>query len=409
MKSIFYYFIFFLLLFIPLGELFCQTYPGSVHGFSRGFIIINRGDTVQGFIGTQYNTSPGTSCIFKSDRTDYPEVFGPLDLAGYSTYYNGQLFLSISVPAENGDNLLFIRILFDGTYDLLFYESPGKKHFLIRKPDNSIVDLTYPPALIMEKSLQGMSLLERFQYALGSVFSHTQAIQEYTKDVRPEVSSMIEYFKKYHELSGDSFTIYNGIKKSLYVGLATGVTIDNYFPNIQSVNIHSFPEPSPYAGIYAKLPLCYTGSGLFLQSSLGYKTHHYFYSTKDQFVYDYYEIFIKSLVSISRLGFTLNPVSVTKYKPFIEGGGLVCAYLNPRFDNYHDMMFTENNTAFSYYNNDVLTSSLYYGAFLRAGIMKILKYKNSIRLSAGYDYLMNSGPERIQSIDFSLTYMMKFN
>jgi hypothetical protein len=299
-------------------------------------------------------------------------------------------------------------VLLDGTYDLLYYEFLGIKHFLVRKPLATIFDITYPPVLTESDYLKGISRDEKFTEEISSVFLSSPEMLEYVKNVKPEVGSMINYFKKYHELSSNPFTIYSGRQNSLSAGLLVGVTSDRFLVNPADKKIESSSNPAPYAGIYASFISKKSGGGLFLQTSVSFKSHHYSYSVENSFSKDYYETFITSFVSVSRLGFTLNPPTITSLKPFIEGGALVNVYLNPKYDNYRDELLTDGNTVFTYHNKNILNSVFYYGAFLRAGVMLNFRNNNSLRFSGGYDFFLSSGTERIHSIDLSATYMLKF-
>jgi hypothetical protein len=402
------YFILFLLIFVSTEELFCQKDLASTRTYVRGFIITSTGDTVEGFIGNQFKNTLRSVCIFKPGIRDKATTLGPSAIAGFGSYVNNQMYISTPVLTGSGENLLFVRELLDGTYDLLYYEFLGLKHFLVRKPLAKIFDITYPPELTESDYLNGISRNEKFSEEISSVFLSSPEMLEYAKNVKPEVGSMVNYFKKYHEISGYPFKIYRGRQNSLRVGLIIGVTFDRYVANPAYKKIQSSTKPASYAGIYANLINNNTGSGLFLQTAVSYKSHHYSYSVEKSLSKNYYETFMTSFVSVSRLGFTINPPTITSFKPFIEGGALVNIYLNPKYDNYRDEFLTVENTIFTYHNNSILNSLFYYGGFLRAGIQLNLKSNNLLRFSGGYDFLLSSGTERIHSIDISVTYMMKF-
>jgi hypothetical protein len=199
----------------------------------------------------------------------------------------------------------------------------------------------------------------------------------------------------------------DGKKSSFYLGLVTGVTFDKYLVTNKYQRFESFSEPSPYAGIYLKLINKSSGFGILLQSAIDYKTYNYSYLTENQTTSNYYETSLKNLSNTSGIGIIFTPVSGNSFKPFVEGGALLNFYLDPKYENYINQVNSQDNTIFSFYNNDVVNSTFSYGAFLRSGIMFYLKNGNEFKIAGGYDFLLGSGNVRVHSFDLSISYMIK--
>ena len=393
----------FFLLFIFISISTCNLFCQHNYRFTRGYIINNRGDTIDGFIYKKHDNSPLFSCTFKPTKSDSSTQFGPKELKGFGIYADNQFFIPISFPLGIRDTLGFIRIVFDGPYDLLYYEMHGVKHFLTRGPDSAIHDIMYPSSFTDEEYLGGMTSDLKYQTGIASFLpQHALSIE-----VEPNISSFINYLKNYYNESAEPYVVYKGVKKDFYIGFVTGVSFDWHVVKTTGKGFQSFPGPSPYAGISLQLMNEYTIFGILFQSTLGYKTHHYSYETETLPSKNYYETFIKSLENTSRIGFSINLFPNTSLKPFIEGGGMFSIYLNPKYDNYRDQLFPSSNTSYSFHDQNELKSAPFYGAFFRTGLQLNLKNYNLLRCSGGYDFLTSSTSDKIHCIDFSIIYLMK--
>lgn len=390
--------------YISLGKLYSQNNSG----FSRGFIINNSGDTIDGYISDQYNESLVYSCLFKPTKSDHPTYLQPLEIKQFAFYKANKNFISSSIPKGTGDTTAFVRLLFDGTYDLLYYCQLNRyKHFLIRSPDSTITDISYPAFLTNEEYLAGMTSRKKYKQQINS-FCRALSIKEGSSEgPKPKINSFIKYLENYQRASGEPYIIHYGIQRDFYSGFVTGVTFDRYLLKIPTKSFQSFPEASPYAGIYLRLMRKNAVSGILFQSSLGYKRYHYSYLTENNTSNEYYETFVKSLASISKIGLSVNLRSPALFKPYFECGGLLTVYINPKYDNYRDLLSISDNTAYSYHDQNELNSDPLYGAFIRMGIQMDLENNNIFKISGGYDFLTNSDAN-VHSLDFSLIYMMKF-
>src|ERR1035437_5351305 len=158
------FFVLSILISISSTNLFSQHFKK----FNRGFIINNSGDTINGFIGNRYDKGPNFTCIFKPTKSDNLTQFGPKELKGFGYYSDNSFFIPTSFSLGIKDTLGFIRIIFDGTNDLLYYEMHGVKHFLIRGPDNVIHDITYPSLLTNEEYLAGVTSNKKYKQEIAS-------------------------------------------------------------------------------------------------------------------------------------------------------------------------------------------------------------------------------------------------
>jgi hypothetical protein len=200
----------------------------------------------------------------------------------------------------------------------------------------------------------------------------------------------------------------DGKKSFFYAGILTGVTFNNYVVKISTNEFRSFSDPSPFAGISLKFLNSTRGLGILFQSAIGPRVHHYSYLIKNTASDDYYETTLKSLASTSRIGFTVFRPKKSLLTHFVETGFLTSIYLNQKYENYKSQVYTTGNIVFTSHDQNKLNSVFYYGVFVQTGLMFNINNVNSFILSGGYDFMISSGSERIQSCDLSINYILKF-
>jgi hypothetical protein len=253
-----------------------------------------------------------------------------------------------------------------------------------------------------------MSSDKIFKREIESVFENFAEVKD-LKQVKPNINSITKFLIKSHNFSKDTYSIYNGIQRQLYIGMLGGVTFDKYLMKIKYNGFKSYSDPSPYAGIRFDLLNQKTGNGFLFESTLNYKAHHYSYFTESENTEDYFESSVKGISINSRIGMIGSFLPSTFLKPFLEGGLITSYYLRPEYENLESLIRISDNTIFTFRNQDKLNSDFYYGLSLRSGIKMPVSKSNYFKLSGGYNYLMSSAKERIHSFDLSIIYMLKMN
>jgi hypothetical protein len=404
---IIYLIVFSLLIFHP-ARLSSQEDKIALTGFSKGYIVRSGGDTIKGSIKKPSTDAISDTVYFKT-RNVSPGIFSPFEVAEFGIYRNGEVYRSVEVPTLRGPELSFIRILMEGDYSLFYYKTIQSKHFLIRDPVGKITDLAENLTVNTAEKTTDFSPVNNFNLNLRMAFAAVPEILSKTYRVKPEKKSLGRFLKNYYNNKGIRYVDYNRFGKKTYMGIVLGTSFDRFVPRSSAENLQTFSRPFPYAGINMLFKNINTGAGFFMQSTLGYKSYHFYYSEIAQSGRLFNESFIKSFVSTTRTGFSLESVSKKGINPFIEVGPLISVLILPHYENYTDFLSEGGNIGYSYHDHARLYHSIYYGAFVRTGISLNMKNLNLLRVSLGYDFYVNDGNESLNSIDLALTYRIKFH
>jgi hypothetical protein len=389
------------------ADIFSQkdTIPGS--GFFKGFVIKYGGDTIRGSV-----LNPGrndiSNTVYFRNRETRSEKFDPFQLSGFGTYSPGKVYKAIEVPTMKGPELSFVRILFEGNYSLLYYKSFTTEHFLIRDPIGKITDLNENLNVNSGGNHSEFSPINDFNLNLKIAFADNPGILSGNNAVKLRKESLINLLRSYYDNLGVNYVNYSGYGRKYYLGIVLGTSFDRFIPNSTTNDLKSFSRYYPYAGFHILATNIYTGLGVSLQNTFGMKSYHYHYSRIVPTGTVYNESFIKSFISTTRTGFSYESVAKKNVRPYFEGGPALTVMIEPDFENYSDIVLTPGSLGFSYHDHKRMSSTLFYGAFLRGGVSVNTKRLNYLRLSIGYDYFMNNGNDRINSIDLSVAYRLKF-
>lgn len=178
-----------LIIFIHLPESFSQE-------FFRGYIFSRKGDTISGFVQLPPVYRVSGICVFKPTMRDSPVMMYPKDISGFGS--GNTIYVSTPIHLPKADTLVFTRLLYDGRYDLMYFETYEAKHFIILRPDSTIFGIRYPPELKPADILAGMTAEKKWKNQTDSIFTDFPDLPEYQKGIKPEITSFISLFRQYH-------------------------------------------------------------------------------------------------------------------------------------------------------------------------------------------------------------------
>jgi hypothetical protein len=385
---------------------FSQEETSQVFGFKKGFLIKSNGDTIRGAVSNPFNNGISGSVYFRSKK-DSPIKFSPFEAAGFGIYRTGKIYAANELPLKKGSELLFVRIILDGDYDLLYYDFLGTDHFLIKTPYGKITDLTTQQKTDSGRPINRISDSLYFQN-LKRAFADNPQILEGYNHVKQDKKSLARLLSNYYRKNGINYVNYKAFGKKIYSEILLGSGFNRLVPFPAVKNLRNVYSASPYAGISIHTENINTGFGAFLQSVFGYNSYHFYYSDILASGTEFNESFIKSYVSTTRAGFFAESVSKRIVRPFFETGPVASILISAKYENYYDILRESSGAVFSTHNHDKLFPDAYYGAFVRAGMTVKLKNVNPLKISIGYDYLLSSKNAGINSVDLELTYRLKF-
>ena len=365
--------------------------------YKSGFVLNEKGDTLKGFVYKPDLKSPLNFCFFRPALDPKVVNFKASELSGFGFYNDEILYTSRRVSFGNADSLIFLRKVFAGSYNLLFFESKGEKHFFIENPDRSLSDISLPYRLGRDDYLKGLNAQTVFRNRLESAFSK---IPLSTGKIKPELYSILAFMKSFHQKAGEQYKIYDGNKPVLNFGLTAGIKFQEYQLVIKNGTFKSFFDPVPYAGICLNLTESGRSTGFTFRNTLEFQSFSYSYLQKSESSSVYNNETLKTTSNTSYAAFVYTPV---KYL-YIEAGPVLDLMLNPKIGCYRDQVFSD--IIFSSYIENRPGVTTLAGLSVNAGYPKRLKNGMLLRLSGGYDYMIGPG-RRLQSIDFSLSCLFK--
>lgn len=376
---------------------------GIAENFSRGYIISSENDTIEGLIGNQLNYTFFKSCIFSTGKNENAIKFYPKDIAGFGSRKENKTFVSATFRYGDMDTSAFVRLLLDGSIGLMYFQTEGTDHFLLRDQQNKISELVYPPQLYKEDYLAGLNSSKKFRIQADSLYSGLGL----GNAPKPEIKSMISALEKYHMSNNLRYKVYYRLKWELNFGPVAGVSFIKYNPTGKFTELKTYSDPAPYLGAYLSLTSTKYGAGVFVRNTFSYHEDNYSYRLNSPLFVLYHLTTIKSLVDNLQTGLKIVADKIP-FSPYAEGGPVLSYYINPHYENFDSEVFTESTKILSLYNRKEINSSLFFGYFVRAGF-KINCGKGRILWIAGeYDKLKGSKKETMNFTDISATYIINF-
>lgn len=388
-----------------LSHSFSQTKKETGTGFFRGYIISNSGDSLTGYINVPDLQSRTNWVLFKPDMNTLDRSFSPYELSSFGSI-NGQIrFVSVEVPVYEKTELSFVRVIVDGPYDIYSYRFLKYEHVLLQGTDKKIYDVTNPHD--SAQAGRGNTTISRgsFNNYLKMVFEGDPDLLLAINSMEPSRKSIVKNVTRFYDQKGMPYLVYGIRQTDFSIGLTVNLAAEKLFIESEGLNIKSFPSLVPYAGVSLSAVNRRTGFGGILETAIGYRELHYNTMEELSTAVFYYEVFQKALLSYSRLGLTFNPASKERYRPVIEAGGSFSAILTSEYDNYIDILDLTENIAYSSNDNSEVNSDIYYGGFIRAGILIKSSRNNYYRLTAGFDKLWDFDTESISSVSVGFSYL----
>ncbi len=193
-----------IIFYIKSSLLFSQVYVSPDTRYNKGYIFNDKGDTVTGWVGTRNEKYDIARCIFKPDIKDEPGVLKASDISGYFSSYGNKTYVSCRIRYGKRDTTAFARLYFEGEYDLLYYEQGQVRHFLVKRPDNTYYDLSYPPVMTPDDYLKKLTVDKKFRLSADSIFNNPD-LPEIQKGVKPEIGSFVNLFREFHQATHQAY------------------------------------------------------------------------------------------------------------------------------------------------------------------------------------------------------------
>jgi hypothetical protein len=206
----------------------------SANGFSQnsyfeGFIILQGGDTINGYLQAQNSKKASKWCVFKSDKDKKARKYRPADISGYR-YKGDKFYISKVIGKQPDAKTVFLEFLLKGKANIYYLKDRNGEHYFIDKENVDLIELTEPPIVIHNDS--GTFEYSKYKGNLGFVLSDCPEIIPEINDVKLNYKSLINLTKDYHNrvCENENCIIYERKIKPIQIkyGVYSGYSISRY-------------------------------------------------------------------------------------------------------------------------------------------------------------------------------------
>ncbi len=185
-------------LFFTLFVLFGNHVLSQGH-FSPGYIVLNSGDTLQGFIKDQPDSKMHLFCLYKAERNDEARKYYPDEIKAYR-YKNDRAFEShlFENTSDETEIQLFFEVLFQGEKNLYMLRYMKKKYFFL-ETNGSLFSLSPKESARWDAATKAASHEQRFKGNLHYLLSDAPQIAPLLDKAKPQAISLIGIAKAYHQ------------------------------------------------------------------------------------------------------------------------------------------------------------------------------------------------------------------
>lgn len=117
-----------------------NLYPNS---YKPGYIIDEKGDTINGFLLAQNSLNASRKCVFKTNSDEEVRTYSPQEIIAYR-FAGSKYYMSVQIPAvsEKDQNRVFMEYLIKGVVSILYFEDVQGGHYYIEKEPYGIRELS---------------------------------------------------------------------------------------------------------------------------------------------------------------------------------------------------------------------------------------------------------------------------
>jgi hypothetical protein len=218
--------------------LFMTLNGRSQSDFRQGYLILNSGDTLYGYIEYRGNKSNARKCVFKKDleKTDLKTEYSPEEITAYR-FIDSKYYISQKVTVNGVEKMLFLEYLIHGKIDIFYYRDESGEHYLADKGNTRLIPLTNDEKNIdiREEFYETHYLVESKKYigVLKYLFQESPEISQATDRVSLNHESLIKITRDYHNAvcKDEACIIYEKKEPKVFVFLGPLAGANIYFLN----------------------------------------------------------------------------------------------------------------------------------------------------------------------------------
>ncbi|WP_162555861.1 hypothetical protein [Reichenbachiella versicolor] len=174
-------------------------------GLEPAIVILNDGDTLQGFIEVRHTTENAKYCGFRTPLIDsQQEEYTPEDIKGY-VINDTKYYASKEVNRNGVREQLFLEYLVKGYANLYYLKEEDGESFFVEK-NGEFTELTNSKKVInSDNGLTYMQESNKYKGTLMYLFSDAPEMKNSLQAMKFDTNSMIKATKNYHNAVCDDY------------------------------------------------------------------------------------------------------------------------------------------------------------------------------------------------------------
>jgi len=194
-----------------------------------GYVIIQKGDTIRGYLIEQNSINSSKKCVFKSTPDTDKIIYKPNEIAGYR-FNDGKYYISkqIGLDSDQAKKTVFMEFFIKGIACIYYYVDEKGEHYYIEKAPFGLVELS-DLDLTPENSKKGESI---YKGKLKIIMADCPEIGNEINNTQLTYSSLVKLSKDYHNkvCTTESCIIFERKDTPVKVnfGVVVGLSGNNY-------------------------------------------------------------------------------------------------------------------------------------------------------------------------------------
>ena len=390
-------------LFLMLVSLSSTLFSQPNSNFEPGEIVLNNASVLKGYIWIADRSSNVRVVYYKHNPKDPLTEYSVSDLVTISLSYGRELIASEALPTPDGMERKLVKVVFDGTYDLLSLNEDGKIHYYIK---NSLGEIT---ELINSFTIPGPADNYKIQFGyeyrkiLHNLFDDDVQTSKLIESTAFTAESLSKLLKKYHVSNKLDYKIYPPPFFTMSVAAGGSAYLIQ-----QSSDIYNSVSTSPFAGAIVSLGFSALNDHVEIRIESGVLygiIYHDITTELNPNVTGYYE----DISNVSLLTNSINLYfSPFRFGKFIPNAGIGISYNN--YLTFNEKLTEElfdsstNTVSTNFFDND-LKPKPFIGVSCKAGVTYSLDRSNYLRLTFNYSRFPGNSSKMISHTGMNISFI----
>ncbi len=162
--------------------------------YTKGYIITNKNDTINGLIDFRTDKINCSFCKFKLSKNAEEQIFYPQDLIAYRLIKEGKYYVSRTIKIDNEQQKVFLEYLVQGIKDLFYYPQKNDCYYIEDENGKMIAITKEPDKIVDNKYITD----NKYKGILSYIFRNSKSVSKKINKAYFDRRDMINLTKKYH-------------------------------------------------------------------------------------------------------------------------------------------------------------------------------------------------------------------